>query len=266
MPHLPNQPRRPEQGALQQLVRDHFETFRAQAAHLCDGQGLPCFVEQEFRDFLTCGCLAAGFARFRCPDCQLDRAAHLVDHVFPDVPIRQFVLTLPPRLRYLLAWDHTLCRAVAGTTLLTCRTRRRWVAGTRASRGSICMRASWCRPAIAIGWNVCAATRSHPCSLGNARWGPRAAAAGGSGPAATDAGWHGGARVAPALDRWDDASGVRLLSFDAASNPHPEDGKANRVDEQEDECDVHGFGSVFHQNCFGNGFAAGQITFSVSAS
>ncbi len=172
MPHLPNQPRRPEQGALQQLVRDHFETFRAQAAHLCDGQGLPCFVEQEFRDFLTCGCLAAGFARFRCPDCQLDRAAHLVDHVFPDVPIRQFVLTLPPRLRYLLAWDHTLCRAVAGTTLLTCRTRRRWVAGTRASRGSICMRASWCRPAIAIGWNVCAATRSHPCSLGNARWGP----------------------------------------------------------------------------------------------
>ena len=38
-----------------------------------DGQGLPRFVEQEFRDFLTCGCLAAGFARFRCPDCHLDR-------------------------------------------------------------------------------------------------------------------------------------------------------------------------------------------------
>ena len=40
------QPRRPEQGALHQLVRDHFETFRAQAAHLRDGQGLPRFVEQ----------------------------------------------------------------------------------------------------------------------------------------------------------------------------------------------------------------------------
>jgi len=55
-----------EQGALHQLVRDHFETFRVQAAGLRDGQGLPRFVEQEFRDFLTCGCLAAGFARFRC--------------------------------------------------------------------------------------------------------------------------------------------------------------------------------------------------------
>jgi hypothetical protein len=41
-----------------------------------------------------------------------ERAAHLVDHVFPDVPVRQWVLTLPHRLRYLLAWDHALCRAV----------------------------------------------------------------------------------------------------------------------------------------------------------
>ena len=42
-----------------------------------------------------------------------ERAAHLVDHVLPDVPIRQWVLSLPYRLRYLLAWDHDLCRAVA---------------------------------------------------------------------------------------------------------------------------------------------------------
>ena len=46
-----------------------------------------------------------------------DRAAHLVDHVFPEVPIRQWVLTLPPRLRYLLAWDHSLCRAVVAVYL-----------------------------------------------------------------------------------------------------------------------------------------------------
>ena len=43
-----------------------------------------------------------------------ERAAHLVDHVFPDdVPVRQWVLSLPHRLRYILAWDHDLCRAVA---------------------------------------------------------------------------------------------------------------------------------------------------------
>jgi hypothetical protein len=41
-----------------------------------------------------------------------ERAAHLVDYVFPDVPVRQWVLTLPPRVRYVLAWDHALCRAV----------------------------------------------------------------------------------------------------------------------------------------------------------
>ncbi len=41
-----------------------------------------------------------------------ERAAHLVDEVLPPVPIRQWVLTLPYRLRYLLAWDHGLNRAV----------------------------------------------------------------------------------------------------------------------------------------------------------
>ena len=40
-----------------------------------------------------------------------ERAAHLVDRVFPDVPIRQWVLSMPYRLRYRLAWDHDLCRA-----------------------------------------------------------------------------------------------------------------------------------------------------------
>ena len=151
------------------LVRDHFETFRAQAAHVRDGQGLPRFVEQEFRDFLTCGCLAAGFARFRCSDCRLDRlvpfsckgrgfcpscggrrmtdrAAHLIDHVFPEVPIRQWVLTLPPRLRYLLAWDHTLCRAVVAVYLravlgwLRHQARRRGVADGRGGAVAVVQR------------------------------------------------------------------------------------------------------------------------------
>jgi hypothetical protein len=105
-----------------------------------DGDGLPRFVERAFRDFLQCGSLAGGFARLRCGDCALDRlvpfsckgralcprcggrrmaerAAHLVDHVFPDVPVRQWVLSLPYRLRYVLAWDHDLCRAVVAVFL-----------------------------------------------------------------------------------------------------------------------------------------------------
>ena len=43
-----------------------------------------------------------------------ERAAYLVDEVLPQVPVRQWVLTLPYRLRYRLAWDHALCRAVLG--------------------------------------------------------------------------------------------------------------------------------------------------------
>ena len=133
-------PRSPDQSVLYTLVRDHLETFLAQAARARDGEPLPRFVEREFRDFLGCGRLARGFARFRCGTCGTDRlvpfsckrrtvcpscagrrmterAAHLVDHVFPDVPVRQWVLSLPHRLRYLIAWDHDLCRAITAVTM-----------------------------------------------------------------------------------------------------------------------------------------------------
>jgi hypothetical protein len=46
-----------------------------------------------------------------------ERAAHLLDHVFPDVPVRQWVLSLPYRMRYQLAWDHDACRAVVAVFL-----------------------------------------------------------------------------------------------------------------------------------------------------
>jgi hypothetical protein len=128
--------RRPDASVLYRIVHEHLETFRRQAEGLRDGEGLPTFVERAFRDFLRCGWLAGGFARFRCAACRLDRlvafsckgravcpscggrrmaerAAHLADRVLPDVPVRQWVLSMPYRLRYLLAWDHDLCRAVA---------------------------------------------------------------------------------------------------------------------------------------------------------
>jgi len=43
-----------------------------------------------------------------------DTAAHLVDRVIPEVPVRQWVLSLPVPLRYLLAWDGELSSAVIG--------------------------------------------------------------------------------------------------------------------------------------------------------
>jgi hypothetical protein len=40
------------------------------------------------------------------------RAAHLVDEVLPWVPVRQ--MGPPYRVRYAMAWDHGLSRAVLG--------------------------------------------------------------------------------------------------------------------------------------------------------
>ena len=43
-----------------------------------------------------------------------DLAAHLVDRVLPEVPIRQWVLSVPFALRYPPAYDASLCHAVNG--------------------------------------------------------------------------------------------------------------------------------------------------------
>src|SRR5437773_11117349 len=122
------EPRAMEGTVLHRVVREHFETCRAEIAARTDGGGLPQFVEREFRDFLSCGVLSRGFARVRCDGCAFERlvpfsckrrgfcpsrggrrmaerAAHLVDAVLPHVPVRQWVLTLPYRL-------HEVCRAV----------------------------------------------------------------------------------------------------------------------------------------------------------
>jgi len=52
-PSSSSEARDPTSTILYGIVRDHFETFRAHAAALRDGEGLPRFVEQEFRDFLA---------------------------------------------------------------------------------------------------------------------------------------------------------------------------------------------------------------------
>jgi hypothetical protein len=72
-PSASYEPRRPAGTVLYQTVQDHLETFLVQAAGLRDGEGVPQFVERAFRDFLRCGLLAGGFARFRCGDCGLDQ-------------------------------------------------------------------------------------------------------------------------------------------------------------------------------------------------
>lgn len=47
-PSSPYTPRAPADIVLYQIVRDHFETFRADAARARDGDGLPRFIDESF--------------------------------------------------------------------------------------------------------------------------------------------------------------------------------------------------------------------------
>jgi hypothetical protein len=121
---------------LHKVVRENLEEFLRQARGGSeDGEGVPDFVVDELRKFVSCGSLSGGFARLKCETCGKERlvpfsckrraacpscagrrmaelAAHLVDSVFPLVPVRQWVLSLPFLLRYRLAWNHDLTRKV----------------------------------------------------------------------------------------------------------------------------------------------------------
>jgi hypothetical protein len=92
------------------VVRDHFETFRAEAARIHERDGLPRSSRRSFEGSCAAGFSLAGSraitvaravwigsrrsrvkGRVVCPSCggrrMADRAAHLVDHVFPEVPV-----------------------------------------------------------------------------------------------------------------------------------------------------------------------------------
>jgi hypothetical protein len=128
-------PRDPAKTVLYRVVQEHFETYLSLSNEGWDDNPVPVYVEREFRRYLECGILAHGFARARCPECGHDflvafsckgrgvcpscnarrmaeTAAHLVDHVFPPLPVRQWVLSLPKRLRYFLRQDRKAVTAV----------------------------------------------------------------------------------------------------------------------------------------------------------
>jgi hypothetical protein len=87
---------------------------------------VPGYVEEELRCYFECGILCFRFARARCTGCgqgfvvafsckargvcpscngrhMAQTAAHLSDHVIPPVPVRQWVISVPKRLRGMLA-------------------------------------------------------------------------------------------------------------------------------------------------------------------
>lgn len=126
---------RPEQGLLYRLVEQHYPAFleRMEAGE----QVLPHYVQRDFDEFLRCGRLEHGFLRVRCDQCHDERlvafsckrrgfcpscgarrmvetAAWLVDEVLPRQPMRQWVLSFPYQLRFLLASYPAMMGAVLG--------------------------------------------------------------------------------------------------------------------------------------------------------
>ena len=128
------QRRRPEESALHRVVSSAWTTVRARLE--AADRPLPRFSVREVDAFLRCGILAHGFARVWCevcgkddvvafsckgrgfcPSCgarrMADTAAWLVDRVIPlQAPVRQWVLSLPYRLRLLCAYGPDACALV----------------------------------------------------------------------------------------------------------------------------------------------------------
>ena len=128
---------RPEETVLYQVVEQHVESFFDAVAE--QGTSLPAFVRDEFDAYLRCGRLEHGFLRAKCSGCRyehlvafsckmrgfcpscgvrrmVESAAHLLDHVVPHIPMRQWVLSFPWPLRVLFAarpdWLSRILRVV----------------------------------------------------------------------------------------------------------------------------------------------------------
>ena len=123
--------RETEKTALYQVLQRHLLTFEQQWTDEASGRTLPRFVIEELHEFLDCGILAQGFAHLYCDTCHehyavafsckaravcpsclgrrmSEGALNLENHVLPNVPVRQFVVTMPFPRRFPLAFDGKL--------------------------------------------------------------------------------------------------------------------------------------------------------------
>jgi len=122
-------PRRPEKTVLFSVVKKHYKTWGSNAE-----KPVPQYIDKEFQSYLGCGILAKGFACARCEDCRqefliafsckrrgvcpscntramVQTAAQLTENVIPRVPVRQFVMSFPMRIRHYLQ-THEILQAV----------------------------------------------------------------------------------------------------------------------------------------------------------
>jgi hypothetical protein len=122
-------PRRPEKTILFQVVKKYYKTWTTKSENF--DKKIPLYVHKEFKNYIQCGILAHGFAyahcnacnhdfilgfsckgRGICPSCSTrnmaETAAHIRENVIPQIPVRQWVISFPKRIRYYLQTDEIL--------------------------------------------------------------------------------------------------------------------------------------------------------------
>ncbi len=133
--------RRPSVTLLHRAVRENLETFLSGPFKTEDCHApVPYHVEKAFREYLKCGVLAHGFCRAYCSGCghdflvafsckgrdicpscatrrMVETSAHLVDSVLPRVPYRQWVLSMPKRVRWHLKHKPEVVSGLLGVFL-----------------------------------------------------------------------------------------------------------------------------------------------------
>jgi hypothetical protein len=139
--------RRPETTVLHRVVATHWPAF---VEHVeAQGRALPAFVVREVEAYLKCGILEHGLLRVGCPACgyehlvafsckkrgfcpsclgrrMTDTACHLRERVLPEVPLRQWVCSLPWELRMAVGYDGALCSAVVAAFVEEVQRSYRW--------------------------------------------------------------------------------------------------------------------------------------------
>jgi hypothetical protein len=148
----------PETTLLYRTIQEHWATFLADLE--LGGGELPAFVLDEFEAYLRCGIPVHGFLRVRCKDCghsrvvafackrrgfcpsclgrrMADTAAFCVDYLFPQVPARQYVLSLPYALRFKMAYSADATSVVLGAFISAINSDLRRRARKRKLRGRL---------------------------------------------------------------------------------------------------------------------------------
>lgn len=124
---------RPEESVLFQTVETYWPIFLQEQERL--GKTVPHFIKDEFNEFLKCGIPEYGIVRTYCYQCRYsgvvafsckrrgfcpsccarrmnDEAAHLADKVLPQIEYRQWVISFPYKLRFMMAYNPKLTNRV----------------------------------------------------------------------------------------------------------------------------------------------------------